>query len=39
MTMILMLTELVVGVLAISKVVQIILKIYKSIPEENRKIA
>lgn len=39
MTTVLMITELVVGVLAISKVVQIILKIYKSIPEENRKAA
>lgn len=39
MTTVLMITELVIGVLAISKVVQIILKIYKSIPEENRKIA
>ena len=39
MTMVLMLTELVVGVLAISKVVQIILKIYKSVSEEGRKVA
>ena len=39
MTTVLMIIELVVGILAISKVVQIILKIYKSIPEERGEIA
>lgn len=39
MAMVLMLTELLVGVLAISKEVQIILKIYKSVSEEGRKVA